>query len=68
MIELTEFEKLVKEMRYYQTQYFRLRGTGLLERAKQLEIRVDRYLREKEAVYKQPGLPQNGSSKTEDRQ
>jgi len=53
---LTEFEQLVKDMRYYQVQYFRYRENGLLEKSKQLEKKVDTYLKEKEDNYKQPSL------------
>ena len=53
---LTEFEELVKNMRYYQVQYFRYRENRLLEMSKQLEMRVDHYLKDKEDSYKQPEL------------
>jgi hypothetical protein len=53
---LTEFEQLVKDMRYYQSQYFRYRENRLLEMSKQLEMRVDHYLKEKEDNYRQPNL------------
>ena len=45
---MNEFEKLVNEMRSAQINYFRTRSKGTLELSKQLEKRVDEYLKEKE--------------------
>lgn len=44
---MTDFEKLVYEMRSAQKEYFRTRSKGTLELSKHLEKRVDEYLRDK---------------------
>ena len=45
---MNEFEKLVYEMRSAQKEYFRTRSKDVLQQSKQLEKRVDEYLKEKE--------------------
>lgn len=45
---MNEFEKLVYEMRSAQINYFRTRSKEVLQQSKQLEKRVDEYLKEKE--------------------
>ena len=45
---LTEFEKLVKEMRAMQKAYFRTREAQTLNASKRLEKEVDKYLAAKE--------------------
>lgn len=45
---MNEFEKLVYEMRNAQKEYFRTRSKEVLQQSKQLERRVDEYLRDKE--------------------
>jgi hypothetical protein len=44
---MNEFEKLVYEMRSAQINYFRTRGKDVLQQSKQLEKRVDEYLKDK---------------------
>jgi hypothetical protein len=44
---MNEFEKLVYEMRSAQNEYFRTRSKEILQQSKQLERRVDEYLRDK---------------------
>ena len=44
---MNDFEKLVYEMRSAQKEYFRTRCNAYLLHSKQLEKRVDEYLREK---------------------
>lgn len=44
---MNEFEKLVYEMRSAQKEYFRTRSKEILQLSKQLERRVDEYLRDK---------------------
>ena len=44
---MNEFEKLVYEMRCAQKEYFWTRSKEILQQSKQLEKRVDEYLREK---------------------
>ncbi len=46
---MNDFEKLVDEMRSAQINYFRTRSKDVLQQSKQLERRVDEYLREKES-------------------
>ena len=45
---MDEFVKLVYEMRKAQKEYFRTRSKEVLQQSKQLEKRVDEYLRDKE--------------------
>lgn len=45
---MNEFEKLVYEMRSAQKEYFRTRSKDVLQHSKQLERRVDEYLKAKE--------------------
>lgn len=45
---MNEFEKLVYEMRSAQINYFRTRSKEVLQHSKQLEKRVDEYLRNNE--------------------
>lgn len=45
---MNEFVKLVYEMRKAQKEYFRTRSKEVLQQSKQLERRVDEYLRDKE--------------------
>lgn len=47
--ELTDFERLVKDMRTAQKAYFRSRASSALEAAKRLEKEVDRHIAEREA-------------------
>lgn len=44
---MNDFEKLVYEMRSAQKEYFRTRSKEILQQSKQLERRVDEYLRDK---------------------
>ena len=44
---ISEFEKIVKEMRDYQKQYFKTRDRNILELSKAAERRVDQYLQNK---------------------
>lgn len=44
---MNEFEKLVYEMRSAQKEYFRTRSKEVLQQSKQLERRVDEYLKDK---------------------
>lgn len=44
---MNEFEKLVYDMRSAQINYFRTRSKDVLQQSKQLERRVDEYLRDK---------------------
>lgn len=44
---MNEFEKLVYEMRSAQKEYFRTRSKDVLQKSKQLEKRVDEYLKDK---------------------
>jgi hypothetical protein len=44
---MNDFEKLVLEMRSAQKGYFRTRSKEILQLSKQLERRVDEYLRDK---------------------
>lgn len=46
---MNEFEKLVYEMRSAQKEYFRTRSKDVLQQSKQLEKRVDEYLRDRKA-------------------
>lgn len=54
---MTDFEKLVLDMRCFQKQYFRTRDVTLLQRSKELEKAVDEYLREAQRTEKEPTLP-----------
>ena len=45
MTELSEFERLVREMRTAQRAYFRSRSSGVLEASKRLEREVDTFLK-----------------------
>ena len=45
MAELSEFERLVREMRTAQRAYFRSRQSGALEASKRLEREVDAFLK-----------------------
>lgn len=45
---MTEFEKLVLEMRKAQKAYFKTRDKNILPLSKQLEKRVDEYLESKD--------------------
>ncbi len=45
---MDEFEKLVKEMRAMQKQYFKTRDALVLQKAKSLEWQVDAILKRKE--------------------
>ena len=44
----TEFENIVKEMRYLQKQYFKTRDRAILEQSKASERAVDEYFTNKE--------------------
>lgn len=44
---MNEFEKLVYEMRSAQKEYFRTRSKEILQLSKQLERRVDEYIKDK---------------------
>lgn len=48
-MELTEFEKQVKEMRQAQKEFFRTKKSEWLEHSKDLEKKVDQYLTDKES-------------------
>lgn len=48
MAELSDFERLVKEMRAMQRQFFRTRDAMVLREAKKLEWQVDAIIEQKE--------------------
>lgn len=53
---ITEFEKLVRQMREMQRDFFKTRSKEALQSAKVLERSVDAYLLEKEKVENQSKL------------
>ncbi len=54
---MTDFERLVRQMRHNQVQFFKSRENKFLVESKRLEKMVDAYLAEKEQAEKQPGIP-----------
>lgn len=59
MAELSEFEKLVREMRTAQRAYFRSRSSGALEASKRLEREVDAFLKARQEEIKAARLAAN---------
>lgn len=53
---MTEFEKLVRQMREKQSEFFKTRSKEALQQAKVLERSVDAYLLEKNKVENQSKL------------
>ena len=53
--ELTDFEKLVKEMRDAQKTYFRTRDASVLQSSKRLEREVDKYIADRETEIENEG-------------